>query len=114
LERVTAMMAAGEHLLGMVNAVLDVARIEADRLELHLVRIEMPDFARACLDVVRPTAAAKGLALLLTVPASLALLADATRLRQIIINPRGNAIKFTPAGSFELRTAEAGNWLRLE
>jgi signal transduction histidine kinase/FixJ family two-component response regulator len=102
-ERVAAMLAAGEHLLGMINAVLDLSQIEADRLELHPVEIELSDFARACLNLVRPAAAAKGLALILTAAAPLRSFADPTRLRQIVINLLGNAIKFTPSGVIEVR-----------
>ena len=115
-ERVAAMMAAGEHLLGMINAVLDVSQIEADRLELHPDEIELSDFARICLDVVRPAAEAKGVALILAAEEPLRLVADPTRLRQVLINLLGNAIKFTPAGSIELRLRkiEDGDFMRLE
>jgi PAS domain S-box-containing protein len=115
-ERVTAMMAAGEHLLSMINSVLDVAQIEADHLELHPDEIQLTDFARACLDVVRPRAVAKGLALLLSAPESLRIVADPTRLRQVLINLLGNAIKFTPSGSIDLRMGlkEAGDRVRVE
>ncbi len=101
--RVAAMMAAGEHLLGMINAVLDLSQIEADRLELYPDEIELSGFARICLDVVRPAAEAKGLALILAAEGPLRLIADPTRLRQVVINLLGNAIKFTPTGSVELR-----------
>jgi PAS domain S-box-containing protein len=115
-ERVATMITAGEHLLGMINAVLDVSQIEADRLDLHPTEFELSEFARACLDVVRPSAVAKGLALVLTVGAPLWVFADSTRLRQVLINLVGNAIKFTPSGTVELRVepAEAGRRVRLE
>ena len=115
-ERVAAMIAAGEHLLGMINGVLDLAQIEADRLELYPVEIELTEFSRACLDVVRPAAAAKGLALGLAPAAPLRIPADPTRLRQVLLNLLGNAIKFTPSGAVELRlqpTAD-GAFARLE
>jgi PAS domain S-box-containing protein len=115
-ERVAAMMAAGEHLLGMINAVLDVSQIEADRLELHPDEIELADFACVCLDLVRPAAEAKGLALSLVAAGPIRLVADPTRLRQVVINLLGNAIKFTPAGSVELRLQEVqgSDFIRLE
>jgi CheY-like chemotaxis protein/HPt (histidine-containing phosphotransfer) domain-containing protein len=99
----------------MINAVLDVSQIEADRLELRPVEIEMSEFARACLDVVRPAAAAKGLELVLSVAEPLRARADPTRLRQVLINLLGNAIKFTPAGFVELRIKNgSGTIVRVE
>lgn len=115
-DRVAAMIAAGEHLLGMINAVLDVSQIEAGRLELHPVEVDLSDLARACLNVVRPAAEAKGLALHLTAANPGRVRVDVTRLRQVLINLLGNAIKFTPSGNVALRLlgTEAGDRVRLE
>jgi hypothetical protein len=110
------MMAAGEYLLGTINSVLDMSRIEADQLELHPARIELTELVRACLDVVRPTADAKGVALVLASAAPRRLFADPTRLRQVLVNLLGNAVKFTPAGSVEVRLLpmEGGQSIRVE
>jgi signal transduction histidine kinase/DNA-binding response OmpR family regulator/HPt (histidine-containing phosphotransfer) domain-containing protein len=115
-ERLRAMMAAGQYLLGTINAVLDMSQIEAEQLDLRPVEIELPDLVRSCLDVVRPAAEAKGLALVLTPAAPLSLFADPTRLRQVLINLLGNAVKFTPGGAIkvQLRPTEAGKCVRFE
>jgi len=115
-DRVAAMIQAGEHLLGMINAVLDVSQIEAGRLELHPVEIELSDLASTCLNVVRPSAEAKNLGLVLNVTTPLRLFADSTRLRQVLINLLGNAIKFTSTGTVELRLKQTadGAGVRLE
>lgn len=114
--RVATMIAAGEHLLGMINAVLDVSQIEAGRLELQPTEVTLAELAQACLAVVHPAAEAKGLALVLTAAIPGRVFADATRLRQVLINLLGNAIKFTPSGRVDLRLTqtEAGDFVRLE
>jgi len=106
-KRVDAMLAAGAHLLDMVNRVLDLSEIESDRVELKPVRVEMLATAQACLDIVRPAAVIKGLALSLVVQPDTPshVTTDATRLRQVLLNLLGNAVKFTQAGSVEIRLA---------
>ncbi len=115
-ERLEAMMSAGEYLLGTINAVLDMSQIEADRLALCPAEVELSGLVRACLDVVRHKAETKRLALALAPCPPLRLVADPTRLRQVLINLLGNAVKFTPAGAIEvrLRDMEAEDCVRLE
>ncbi len=116
--RVDGMLTAGQHLLDMINIVLDISQIEAERVELHPADVDTEQLARACLDLVRPTAQAKGLALESArdpgTPARVH--SDPTRLRQVMLNMLGNAVKFTARGSvvLRLRAAEAGSGLRIE
>ena len=107
--RVDLMLNAGEHLLGMINSVLDLSQIEANMLEVQPETVEILDIARRCLDLVRPGAEKKGLALVMApaVPAWLCL--DATRFQQVLVNLLGNAIKFTAAGSVELRLGRSAS-----
>ena len=102
--RVQAMQQAGEHLLGMINAVLDLSEIEADRIEIHSVVTDLPVLAQACLDVVKPAAQAKELRLSLEVDpaAQSSIVTDPVRLRQVIVNLLGNAVKFTRTGAVQL------------
>ncbi len=108
---VHAMLDAGTHLLGMINSVLDLSQIEADRLELRASAIDLPATARACLDVVRPAADAKGLVLRLIEAPDMPpeVMADPTRLREVLLNLIGNAVKFTAEGSVEVRLGMAGD-----
>jgi signal transduction histidine kinase/CheY-like chemotaxis protein/HPt (histidine-containing phosphotransfer) domain-containing protein len=103
--RVDAMLEAGKHLLEMVTCVLDLSEIEADHLVLRPVALDVQAIAAACLDLVRPMAEAKGLTLsIATLPGtSTELIADPTRLRQILLNLLGNAAKFTSRGGIEVR-----------
>ena len=100
-----AMLAAGAHLLDMINRVLDLSEIESDRFEVKPAHVDMRATAMACLDIVRPTAVIKGLALTLHVDDDTPrdIITDATRLRQVLLNLLGNAVKFTKAGSVEMR-----------
>ena len=103
--RVDAMLGAGEHLLQMINRVLDFSEIEAERVELHAVETDMRALAAACLDLMRPAASAKSLLLEMTVAPHLPehVQVDPTRLRQIVLNLLGNAVRFTASGSVALR-----------
>jgi len=118
LSRIESMMSAGKHLLEMINRVLDISEIESERLELKPSDIDLHALAVMCIDLVRPAADAKGLALRLDIAADAPphLTADSTRLRQVMLNLLGNAVKFTSTGSVELRIARdsTGVWLRVE
>ena len=102
--RIASMLAAGQHLLQMINCVLDFSQIETGRIELNIAETDVIALCRASLDVVRPAADAKGLRLrdVNGVGAVCRLATDATRLRQVILNLLGNAVKFTEAGEVSL------------
>ena len=117
-ERLDAMLGAGQHLLEMINRVLDLSEVEAGRAELRATETDLRQVARACLDVVQPAAEAKGLALRLDAApgAPWNLTTDPTRLRQVLLNLLGNAVKFTICGTVELRlrTVAGSDVLRIE
>jgi two-component system, sensor histidine kinase len=95
----------GQHLLALINDVLDLARIEAGRMELYPEAVELPAFLRVVADVMRVRAEQKDLRFELDAPADLprAVCLDEQRLRQVLLNLLGNAIKFTDAGTVSLR-----------
>jgi signal transduction histidine kinase/DNA-binding response OmpR family regulator len=103
--RVEAMLGAGTHLLQMINRVLDLSEIEAGHVELQTAECDLREIASACLDFVRPAAEAKRLALHLVMDPEVpeTLTTDPTRLRQVLVNLLGNAVKFTTRGSVRLR-----------
>jgi signal transduction histidine kinase len=90
--------ASGTHLLELVNDVLDLSKIDADRFELEEEWLAPDAVAGRCLSIVRPQAGDKGLELTSAVDAERALLADARALKQILLNLLSNAVKFTPEG----------------
>jgi CheY-like chemotaxis protein/two-component sensor histidine kinase len=112
------MLEAGAHLLQVINRVLDLSEVESGHAELRLSEIDPRDVGRVCLNLVRPTAEAKGLALeFITLPdVPPRLTTDMTRLRQVLLNLLGNAVKFTIRGRVELRLRPApdGVGLRFE
>jgi PAS domain S-box-containing protein len=100
---------SGEHLLALINDILDLARIEAGRLELYQGLIEMPKFLDALPAMVRVRARQKGIQFVLDTSPSLprVVRGDENRLRQVLLNLLGNAIKFTDAGQVTLRVRSA-------
>ncbi|URI07026.1 ATP-binding protein [Aquincola tertiaricarbonis] len=96
---------SGEHLRGLIEGLLDLARIEAGRLRLDPAPMAMHEFLDDLVRMVQPQAEAKGLAFAVQtsgrVPAYVK--ADAKRLRQILINLLGNAVRFTDQGGVTLR-----------
>jgi PAS domain S-box-containing protein len=116
--RVDAMLAAGSHLLQMIMHVLDLSEIEAEHVELRPVEFDVLAAAAACLDLVRPTAELKRLTLNIAVEPGTRreLTADPVRLRQVLLNLLGNAVKFTGEGgvTLRLRTLPDGSALLIE
>ncbi|MGC8800721.1 MAG: ATP-binding response regulator [Chloroflexus sp.] len=89
----------GQHLLALINDYLDIAKIEAGRLELDLTPVSVHDICQSLRPMIADMAKRAGLQLVYDLdPTVQVMLADARRLRQILINLLSNAIKFTPAG----------------
>lgn len=95
----------GEHLMQLIDGTLDIARIEAGRLSLEPAPLRFADLLRELSEMFEPQAAAKGLQFRFEPQGALPewVRADEQRLRQILINLLGNAIKFTAAGGVTLR-----------
>lgn len=109
---VSAMRDSGEHLLGLVNELLDFARLGAGKVELRPAPLSLETTLQAVAELLSPRAQEKGLEIAWAAPRGARVLADEGRLRQILLNFAGNAIKFTHEGGVLLR-AEArpgGRW----
>lgn len=97
---------SGQDLLGLINDVLDLSKIEAGKITLEPQPVHIPSLASDIINLLEPRALGKGLALRLVQDEWEGLVAaDAKRLRQVLINLIGNAIKFTEVGSVELSIA---------
>jgi signal transduction histidine kinase/ActR/RegA family two-component response regulator len=104
------------HLRTLIDDVLDFSRVEAARMPLDAVPLDAFSIARGALDVVRPQAERKGLALRLDASGPLPpLRGDPARVRQVLLNLVGNAVKFTERGEVAVRVAAAddGDAVRL-
>jgi signal transduction histidine kinase len=98
---------SGQYLLTLINDILDSARIEAGKQELHVTEIRLSVFLQAIVDVMRVRTDEKGLTLNCHLAPDLPDLvrADERRLRQVLLNLLANAIKFTEHGHIELRVS---------
>lgn len=99
-EIVHIIRSSGEALLGVINDILDFSRIEAGKLELECASFDLRFVLEDSVEIVAGSAARKGLELNLMVDPSLpvSVVGDAGRLRQILLNLLGNAVKFTESG----------------
>ena len=90
----------GEHLLNLINDVLDISKIEARKMELYPKNFHFPEFLEAIAEICRIRAEQKGIELIYETltPIPKAVRADEKRLRQVLINLLGNAVKFTEQG----------------
>jgi signal transduction histidine kinase/CheY-like chemotaxis protein len=98
---------SGEHLAGLIDGLLDIAKIEAGRIELYRDAVHLVEFTEQLVNMFRLQAQAKGLDFLFMAPdrCPAVVYTDERRLRQILINLLSNAIKFTAQGSVSLRLA---------
>ncbi|MCC5833863.1 MAG: response regulator [Opitutales bacterium] len=102
-----AILTSGNSLLSLLNDLLDFSKIESGKLELEQVPFNLGEVADEVMDIFRSTAAQKKLELNLSVEDEVPsyLIGDPARLRQILLNLVGNAIKFTEKGQVELKVS---------
>ncbi|HEY9889542.1 MAG TPA: ATP-binding protein, partial [Candidatus Obscuribacterales bacterium] len=95
---------SGEHLLGLINNVLEMSKIEAGKLRLNPEIFDLPQLLKNLQELLQLKAQSKGLTLAVTLAPDLPthICTDQGKLRQILLNLLGNAIKFTPAGHISL------------
>ncbi|KAF1067663.1 MAG: Signal transduction histidine-protein kinase BarA [Variovorax sp.] len=115
-EAVQTIHRSGEHMLGLIDGLLDLARIEAGRLQLEPAPLALPAFLDQVVHMVRPQAENKGLAFVYTHAGRLPpwVHADAKWLRQILINLLTNAVRFTDSGTVTLHVDARREVLRFD
>jgi signal transduction histidine kinase len=127
LTYVNDVLEAGRHLLSLINDVLDLAKIEAGRMELDLSEVALPELLRSAISMHAERADRGGIELSLrTEPEDIRISADGRRVRQIVFNLLSNAVKFTPTagrvdvsarlddGQVEVAVADTGHGIAAE
>jgi PAS domain S-box-containing protein len=103
------------HLLELINDILDLSKIEAGRLELRLEKFPLAAAAAEVLTSIRPLAVTKGISIESDLDAALMLHSDRVRFKEVLYNLFSNAIKFTPAGGRAwMKASVDGTFVRFE
>ena len=107
-QAVEIIYSSGQHLLGLINDILDVSKIESGKFELHLENVSVDSICQSSLVFIKQLALKKSIAVKYSPPLSApTIFADPMRLKQILVNLLNNAVKFTPEhGSVKLEARE--------
>ncbi|TVP78006.1 MAG: PAS domain S-box protein [Gemmatimonadales bacterium] len=118
VDYIRRIQANGEHLLALIEDILDLSKIDAERMELVREPVDVPELFREVVRMLDLQSRKRGLEIDVEVPANLRpAVADPRRLRQVLVNLVGNAVKFTRDGGVTLRALadpDTGRPLRLE
>jgi PAS domain S-box-containing protein len=116
LEHIKVIHRSGEYLLTLINDILDLSKIEAGKIEVYPVVVNFEEFITGITDLFRMRAQQKGIQFHYEVlsPLPAGILADDKRLRQVLINLLGNAVKFTSQGSVTLKIGYHHDKLRFQ
>lgn len=94
----------GQHLLELINDLLDLSRVEAGKADLNLEVLKVEDICQSCLSLVQERADSQGLQLSVAIAANATTcIADKRQLKQILLNLLSNSVKFTHSGSIRLK-----------
>jgi signal transduction histidine kinase/ActR/RegA family two-component response regulator len=115
IELIETIRSAGSHLLEIINDILDLSKIEAGRMTVERVEFSLPEIVAGVETLLRSKADAKGIALHVSLDSAIPdrIVGDPTRVRQVLVNLAGNAVKFTERGSVAIRIS-AGERLRFD
>jgi len=91
---------SSRYLLSLINEVLDLARIESGRLELSIQPLDLPPLLEECLQLAHPLAVSRQIRIHLVTPQNWQVMADAARLKQVVLNLLSNAIKYNRNGGW--------------
>jgi signal transduction histidine kinase len=114
-EGLTRIQGAAQHLLALINDILDLAKIEAGRMPLHLEDVTLADIVTEIAQQIEPLVKKKALTFTVDMPPTdLILHTDRTKVKQILLNLLSNAVKFTPQGNVWLTVSKDEEDLRFD
>ena len=109
-ENLEKILSSGQHLLALINSILDLAKVEAGRVEVHPVEVEPSRVLESCVRTIEPLIRVDAVRLFKEFDGGLPrMYVDEEKLRQIVINLLSNAAKFTERGSIRLRARISGD-----
>jgi signal transduction histidine kinase len=108
-------LASSKHLLGLINDILDLSKIESGTMELKIRNISLPNLVKAVKSIMMPIIAPRNQDLEIIIDEALPLVkADKGKIRQVFINLLGNATKFTPdGGKLKVEAVQESGWCRI-
>jgi PAS domain S-box-containing protein len=101
-EQLNLVKSSSNHLLSLINDVLDISKIEAGKVELSLEEFPLNELLSEVIDILTPAAQKKGIELVAKIDGDIEVYTDRRRLKQVLINLGGNAVKFTEHGSVRI------------
>jgi PAS domain S-box-containing protein len=105
---------SGQHLLQLINDILDLSKVEAGQMELHLESVELGSLIQDVRATIEPLARSKSIALNAESTREISLIADSAKVRQMLLNLVSNAIKFTPTGGrIDIRIRRLESWVEI-
>jgi len=112
---ITRSRAAAEHLLSLINDILDLSKIEAGKMPVHIERVRLPELIREVAEQVEPMISMRDLGFsAIVAPDCPVVETDKTKIKQILLNLLSNAVKFTNRGSVNLGVRPDGDSIVLE
>lgn len=105
---------SGQHLLDLINDVLDLSKVEAGQMEFHPEQVDLAESVRLVLSTVEPLAKTKDISIASDLGPDIHLVADPIKLKQMLLNLVSNAIKFTAnGGRVSIQTRQVESWIEV-
>src|SRR5260221_6231078 len=105
---------SGQHLLQLINDILDLSKVEAGQMELHLESVELGSVIQDVRATTEPLALSKAITLNTESKREISLIADSAKVKQMLLNLVSNAIKFTPSGGrIDIRIRRLESWVEV-